>query len=213
MNCGAPLSAGPGITRFAETLPPVEKPATVRCLGPVETEALAAQVRRLSDAAWRREDGFKENDFRCFHHTWHIVFRFITGNRDPRRFYTQPGWRVWRQWLAPIAQRVAASYCFAEPVFPKAMLARLEAGRRIDTHVDGGGSHPLVHKIHVPLQTDPRAVLIVGGARVHLAPGCAWEVNNLAPHGAFNGGGRDRIHFVFEVFEGAGRRIVEEIRT
>ena len=24
------------------------------------------------------------------------------------------------------------------------------------------------------------------------------------PHGAFNGGERDRIHFIFEVFEGAG---------
>ena len=93
------------------------------------------------------------------------------------------------------------------------MLARLEAGRRIDLHVDGGGSHPLVHKIHVPLQTDPRAVLTVGGTRVHLAPGHAWEVNNLVPHEAFNGGAHDRIHFVFEVFEGAGRRIVEEVRT
>ena len=187
-----------------EPLAPVEKPTTVRCLGPLDVDALAAQVRRLSDKAWLREDGFKENKFSCFHHTRHVVFRFITGNRDPRCFYAQPGWRVWRQWLVPIMRRVAAIYGFTEPVFPKAMLARLEAGHRIDTHVDGESSNPLVHKVHVPLQTGPEAVLTVGSSRIHLTAGYAWEVNNLVPHGAFNGAARDRIHFIFEVYEGAG---------
>ena len=38
-------------------LSPVEKPAAVRCLGPVDAAGLAAQVDRLSEEAWRREDG------------------------------------------------------------------------------------------------------------------------------------------------------------
>ena len=188
-----------------QPLLPVQKPAIVRRLGTVDASALAGQVSRLSDHAWAHEDSSKENDFPCFHHTRHIVFRFIAGNQDPRRFYSQPGWRLWRPWLEPLMDRVAALYGFAAPVFPKAMLARLEAGQRSDRHVDGGGSHPFVHKVHIPLQTDPRAILNVNGASVHLTAGYAWEVNNLAPHGAFNGGARDRIHFIFEVFEGAGR--------
>ena len=183
--------------------PPVRKPRSVLRLGSVDAGALAAVVRRLSDEAWRRADRAKENDYFCFHHTRHVVFRFIAGNRDPRTFYSNPGWHVWRPWLEPLMDRVAGVYGFERPVFPKAMLARLEAGQRIDLHSDGGGSHPLVHKIHVPLQTNPDAVLIVGGARVHLSAGYAWEVNNLVAHGAFNGGDRDRIHFIFEVFEGA----------
>ena len=88
---------------------------------------------------------------------------------------------------------------------------RLEAGQRIDSHADGGRSNPLVHKVHVPLQTGPEAVLTVDGATTHLEAGYAWEVNNLALHGAFNGGPRDRIHFIFEVFEGAGREVFEDV--
>ena len=48
-----------------------------------------------------------------------------------------------------------------------------------------------------------RATLTVDGADFHLDAGCAFEVNDLVPHSAFNGGEEDRIHFVFEVFEGA----------
>ena len=193
----------------AAPLPRVEKPATVRCLGPVDANALAAQVGRLAERAWWREDGVKPNRFSCFHHTRHIVFRFIEGNRDPRRFYSLPGWRIWRQWLLPLMDRVATIHDLVEPVFPKAMLARLESGHGIDSHVDGGASNPLVHKIHIPLRTDPEAVLTVAGTTVHLAAGYAWEVNNLAYHGAFNGGARDRIHFIFEMFDGAGGRAAE----
>ena len=35
-----------------------------------------------------------------------------------------------------------------------------------------------------------------------LMAGHAWEINNLLVHGAFNGGETDRIHLIFEVFEG-----------
>ena len=100
--------------------------------------------------------------------------------------------------------QASAPYGYAEPVYPKAMLARLAAGRGIDPHTDCGGMNPFTHKIHVPLETTPRATLAVAGAAFHLEAGYAWEVNNLADHGAFNGGGQDRIHFIFEVLEGAG---------
>ena len=47
-------------------------------------------------------------------------------------------------------------------------------------------------------------MLTAAGAEFPLATGRTWEIGNLAPYGAFNGGEQDRIHFVFEVFEGAG---------
>ena len=187
---------------------PVEKPDTVRRLGPVDAahlRALQAQVARLSETVWNREDADKENDFFCFAHTRHIVFRFIPLDAKGLSYYANPGWSLWRRWLLPVMAQAAAPYGYAEPVYPKAMLARLAAGRGIDLHTDDGSVHPLVHKIHVPLQTSPRATLTVAGATFHLEAGYAFEVNNLAPHGAFNGGGQDRIHFIFEVREGAGR--------
>ena len=194
----APRATGPPV------MPRVGKPARVRPLGPVGVEELRGHVARLSERVWIQEDAAKENRYRCFHHTRHVIFRFIAGNRDPRRFYSQPIWAVWGRILRPVMAQAAASYEFADPVYPKVMLARLAAGHRIDRHVDGGGSNPFVHKIHVPLETNPKAVLHVDGEDFHLEAGHAWEVNNLAPHGAFNGGASDRIHLIFEVLEGAG---------
>ena len=182
----------------------VVKPARVRPLSPVAIDDLRFHVARLSEKVWAQEDAAKENDYFCFHHTRHIIFRFIEGNRDPRRFYSQPIWAVWGRMLLPVMARAAAPYGFTDPVFPKVMLARLAAGHRIDTHRDGEGSHPYVHKIHVPLETNPGAVLTVDGEDFHLVAGQAFEVNNLAPHSVFNAGEADRIHLIFEVFEGAG---------
>ena len=185
-------------------LRPVEKPHSIRRLGPVDVAPLRAHVARLSDNAWNRENAAKENDFACFTHTRHVVFRFVPGDSARPSFYTMPLWNLWRRWLLPVMAQAAAPYAFTAPVYPKAMLARLAAGRGIDPHVDHGGMNPLVHKIHVPLETGPRATLSVRGAPFHLHAGHAWEVNNLVPHGAFNGEDHDRIHFIFEVFEGDG---------
>ena len=202
---GEPKRGGflPGVAERTR-LRPVEKPDTVRRLGPVDVAALRAQVARLSDKAWNRENAAKENDFFCFAHTRHVVFRFVPVDLRRPCFYSRPLWKLWRHWLLPVMAQAAASYGFTAPVYPKAMLARLAAGRGIDPHVDQGGMNPLVHKIHVPLETGPRATLTVRGAAFHLQAGHAFEVNNLAPHGAFNGEDHDRIHFIFEVFEGAG---------
>ena len=200
------VGSGSSASGTAPALPRVEKPALVRCLGPVDVEALRAPVGRLSEKVWWQEDTAKENDYFCFTHTRHIVFRFIENNRTPLRYYSNPIWTVWQRLLLPVMAQAAAPCGYAEPVYPKAMLARLAAGHGIDRHVDGEGSHPLTHRIHVPLQTNPRATLTVDGTDFHLEAGYAFEVNNLVPHSVFNGGEEDRIHFVFEVFEGAGHR-------
>ena len=189
--------------RDGSILPRVEKPDVVRYLGPVDVELLRVEVERLSEKVWQQEDAVKENDFFCFAHTRHVIFRFIPGNRTPLRYYSNPAWMVWQHRLLWVMAQAAATYGYARPIYPKVMLARLAAGRGIDPHVDSEESNPLVHKIHVPLRTDPRALLIVDDVAFHPEAGHAWEVNNLVPHGAFNGGDRDRIHLIFEVYEGA----------
>ena len=197
-SAAAPAAEPSGIAR-------VRKPTRFRALGSVDVQALRRQVGRLSERVWRQEDAIKENAYRCFDHTQHIVFRFIKGNRDPRRFYSQPSWAVWSPMLLAVMEPAAAPYRFQEPAFPKVMLARLKAGHVIERHDDGetGCSHPFVHKIHVPLETNPGALVHVDGKDLHLEVGQAWEINNLARHGAVNRGRTDRIHLVFEVFEGA----------
>lgn len=195
----------PSDTEAPRSLAPVAKPADVRRLGAVDVNALAGRVDRLSERVWDLEDRRKPNRHSCFHHTRHVILRFPLAGANPGGFRSAAGWRLWSALMLPPMRRAAAAYGFVRPVFPKVMLARLEAGHGIDAHVDEGRLDSLVHKVHIPLRTDARAVLTVDGERFHLAAGYAWEVNNLAPHGAHNGGARDRIHLIFEVFEGAGQ--------
>ena len=74
------VSAGgeSGQTGVVSPLPPVRKPATVRCLGPIDPGPLVRPMTRLSDQAWEREDRVKRNRFPCFHSTRHFVFRFFS---------------------------------------------------------------------------------------------------------------------------------------
>lgn len=180
----------------------VKKPKSVLPLGPVDISALLPLVKRVSERTWASEDANKENDFECFHHTRHIIFRFISANAHPEVFYSNPAWDAWKPLLLPVIQQAIVPYGFREPVFPKVMLARLEAGAEIDRHRDGAGSNLRTHKIHVPLITNADATFEAGGERVHLETGHAYEVNNIGLHAAFNKGDEDRIHLIFEVFEG-----------
>lgn len=188
---------------MVDTCTPVVKPDDVRDLGSVEIGALRKLVERVSDPAWAHLDEGKENDFFCFHHTKHIIFRFIPSNRDPAEAYATPAWAIWQPFLMPIMNEVTRHYDYPDPAIPKAMLARLEAGQIIDRHVDGAGSNLVTHKIHVPIITNPGALFIVNDQAFHLEAGRAYEVNNIVPHAAQNDGDEDRIHLIFEIWGGA----------
>lgn len=178
----------------------VRKPENILELGVVDISALKDLVARTSDQVWNIENEHKENDFEVFHHTRHIVFRFIEGMRDHRNFYSNPNWTIWQSILLPLMDQVIAKYNFQKPEFPKVMLARLSAGAVIDRHTDGAGSNLYTHKIHIPIQTNEKAFLLIRDEPFHLREGLAYEVNNLVPHAAENLGVEDRIHLIFEVF-------------
>lgn len=185
------------------TLPRVTKPDLIRHLGPVDFEALKTHVERLSEAAWAKEDEGKPNSFPCFHHTQHILFRFIPDNHNAAKFVSYMSWPLWVPLLLPILQAAIAPYNFARPVFPKVMLARLLAGGKIDLHRDGAGANLNTHKIHVPLLTNDDVRFQFDNAEFQLQPGEAYEVNNITRHGGRNDGGEHRIHLIFEVFDAA----------
>lgn len=181
----------------------VIKPEYIRTLGPVDVTALKELVARTSERVWNLENDQKENKFACFHHTRHIVFRFIEGMRDHRRYYSNPIWNIWQAQLQPIMYQAIRPYGFFDPAFPKVMLARLAAGAVIDRHVDGAGSNLHTHKIHIPLETNEHAKIFIHDEPFHLEVGQAYEVNNLVPHWVENRGATDRIHLIFEAFDRA----------
>ena len=83
--------------------------------------------------------------------------------------------------------------------FPRVMLAKLSAGGEISPHTDRRASH-FIHKIHVPLITNPETIFRVGRQAKHLPAGEIIEVNNKRNHAVKNDGELDRIHFIFECY-------------
>ncbi len=179
----------------------VKKPRFIKELGAVDINAIKKSIEKISEKTWNLENQRKENDFDCFHHTRHVIFRFIEGMRDHRVFYSNPIWSVWEPSLLPILDKVIKSFEFGKAEFPKVMLARLQAGASIDSHRDGAGSNLYTHKIHIPIQTNEKAKMIINNKRFKLEEGQAYEVNNLVSHAVENFGNEDRVHLIFEVFD------------
>ena len=175
------------------------KPNSILELGYVDVTLIKALVEQFSENVWSKENVRKENNFACFHHTQHIIFRFIEKDSDPIRSYSNPVWKACRDTLLPIMEQVTASYGYSHPSYPKVMLARLEAGHSIDPHIDRAKSNRCTHKIHIPLETNEQAIFTSNSIHHHLLEGYAYEVNNTVEHAAENLGERDRIHFIFEL--------------
>lgn len=211
-NRREPMTAGGDTPHTAATrdgprdvpdLPKVEKPSLMRPLGVVDITAMRASVERLSETVWRRESADYERENLVLEHTQYIGLRFIGSSRTPLDFSSTPIWTIWRRPLFPVMQQATAPYGFAEPCYPVARLERIKAGHSVRLPADEGIPHTLTHRVHLPLQTAPRAMLTVGDADFPLEPGHALEINNLLPSGVSNGSDRDCIQLVFEVFEGA----------
>ncbi len=83
--------------------------------------------------------------------------------------------------------------------FPRVMLAKLPCGGVISQHTDRMASY-FIHKIHVPLITNPQTVFHVGAQQRNLSVGEIVEVNNKRIHAVENNGEQDRVHLIFECY-------------
>jgi len=173
----------------------------VRQLGPVDIARLAAAVRTVPEAAWEAENAAKPNRFDVLDATQHIVLRFVNNGCDWRASHDRPGWPMWRALIEPVLAAAVAPYAYANGVFPRVMLARMQPGGVIHPHVDALPAAKWPHKIHVPLATNPQTVCFFGGQEHHFAPAQAVEVNNLGPHWVRNDGPGHRVHLIFEYYD------------
>ena len=167
-------------------------------LGTVDVDALIERVKDIPDYLWKSENEDKPNKFARLNDTRHIIFRYINAD-SVFDFHELPLWEEWKDVLLPIMQQAAKSLGYENYRFPRAMFAWLPAGGEISIHADGNASH-YIHKIHVPLITNPETIFHVGRQAKHLPQGEIIEVNNKRTHAVKNDGDQDRIHFIFECY-------------
>lgn len=78
------------------------------------------------------------------------------------------------------------------------MLSVVMPGQSIDPHCDA--QEPgWVTRVHVPLLTNERSTIIMGGTSYRLLAGVAYSVDTRLEHIVKNDGATPRIHFMFDV--------------
>lgn len=85
-------------------------------------------------------------------------------------------------------------------------------GRAIGEHVDQQCPKDWVTRVHVPLLTNPQAVLVMEGIEHHMQVGKVYHVNPNRPHSLRNDGKTPRVHFFFDVLRPLERvRLVDTL--
>jgi hypothetical protein len=168
-------------------------------LGSVNVNGLIERVKSIPEPLWKSENEKKPNKYRNLNDTRHIMFRFINGLDNVFDSHDLPLWDEWKDVLLPIMEQAAQRLGYQSYRFPRVMFARLPAGGEISPHLDVAASH-YIHKIHVPLITNPETIFNVGGQAKHLPVGEMVEINNKTVHSVRNDGDVDRVHLIFECY-------------
>lgn len=171
----------------------VNAAVALRDLGPVDVGPLVRRVEALPPESWD-EDRFRQDQYDVHRATRSI--RLVWTDHEPRRLVTS-----FDSELVPLFRAIAAR--FGRPVtLLTAVLARLDPGDTILRHVDSGALFGRSHRVHVPVLTNPAAILELDGTEHHLPVGRAFEVDNRRPHAAWNRGATPRVHLVLDLGSG-----------
>lgn len=78
------------------------------------------------------------------------------------------------------------------------MLSAVMPGHSIPPHKDSQADYWL-YRIHVPLLTDPKSYVKIGGRKRYLKVGKAYKLDTTKEHSVVNEGTGPRVHFMFDV--------------
>jgi hypothetical protein len=170
----------------------------IRHLGVVNCAGLRQRVLALSEQAWN-EDVLRQVRHHNVHsQTQSVILIFCDEKWPDVTISFRMGWRYLGDVAAPLMESIVAAYYPPGGRLLRAVVARLPAGASIGLHKDEHPSFAASHRIHVPLVTNPDVSFMVGGERLLIEEGVAFELNNAMPHEVVNAGSTARIHFIFD---------------
>lgn len=131
---------------------------------------------------------------------WTVSLLNHSPSRDPHDTVIGDG----RPRPTTLLNRMPATRAFLDGLgldFMYVRLARLSAPAYLWEHRDYAELRETGrHRLHVPLVTNPSAVLVTAGCQVHMAPGALWRLTPTVAHGARNVTGPDRLHLICDVY-------------
>lgn len=107
------------------------------------------------------------------------------------------GWSIFAKDAKPIVKSVLKHYPKGG-VIAQLMLARLKPNGSIAEHKDSGPMLRNLHRIHIPIITNPNVRFSVDGELVNMQAGKAYEINNTVKHSVYNDGKEHRVHLILD---------------
>lgn len=162
-------------------------------------QALKEHYLKYDDSVW--DVNTTRQDVHFVHKkTKSIVFRFLVDIDKVNSSVEYKMWPEFRHFLEPIIAE-CQSFFEHETKLNRCCMAKLPAGADIPAHVDAASSFDNVHRIHIPLFTNPDVEFIVDRKRVIMDEDHAYEINNKLMHGVINNGDKDRIHLIIDLLK------------
>lgn len=182
-----------------------DKAKQMKTIASLDVAELKDRISHIAPEQWDTAEDFKVNynkhDKGALRSTEHIIFKFVNKQEVPFTYFEGSRWKAWEDLLMPIMEQTTAIYDYDNGYYPKVMLAKMPPETFIMPHTDGDERGYAPHKIHVPVETNPKAFFFEENRRHHLVAGKAYEVNNGGTHSVVNGGETDRIHLIFEYLD------------
>jgi len=177
----------------------------IRSLGKVDLSTIHELLATFPSDQWETKDSASPNPNKkgiFLRNTSHITLKFTAKNHSPYRIHYAPLWEKWSPVLLPFLEELVKPYGYEKGYFPIIMFAKLPPKCPIIPHKDGKMRFFAPHKIHLPITTNTATFFFINKERYHFEVGNTYEVDNIANHGAINGGETDRIHLIFEYMFG-----------
>lgn len=166
-------------------------------LGEVDIADLKGAILNQEEEAWFEQE-HRQNAYEVHRQTSSIVLLFCDNEWPNVSTFKEPGWERLADVMMPIIDDILKKYYPPGGTLLRAMAARLHVGGVIEPHVDKMASFHAGHRIHIPIQTNPRVRFTIEGRPYKLEVGQAYEINNQLTHSVMNKGNEDRIHVIFD---------------
>lgn len=122
-----------------------------------------------------------------------IIFRY-SKSYDPAHVIDQPMLQHYSVEYAAVLDYLRRFLDIADVW--ASFLVRLPAGGSIKPHVDSTRYLEQIHRLHIPVITNPNCSYVIDGQTVNMEVGKIYEIDNLRMHQCINAGDTPRVHLV-----------------
>jgi hypothetical protein len=173
-------------------------------IGDYSVAAIAASLPAAADPLWEAER-FRQTSYAVHRLTRSILFDWLDND-----WRLGSPMKVQRYDYAPAALRAAVDDCVVQVLgfYPGARLARatlaeLGAGAAIAPHRDNGIGITAVHRIHVPVLTNPQVHFFIDRVPHYLQADTIYEFDNTRLHAVENRSSERRVHLMLDFMPAA----------